>query len=315
MKVAATCIQLIRDIDDWRPTFEAAGLEVTVPTIPGQHLEGEALVAALEECAGVVAGDDRFTRDVIERLPELRVISKWGIGIDGIDPAAARDHDIVVRNTPGMFDDEVADVTMAYLVMLARDLVQIDRSVRTGGWYKPAGTSLRGQTLGVVGLGGIGRAVAVRAAAAGMALIGVDPSPDSRTAATALGVECVEFDELLGRSDFISVNAPLNDATFHLFDDRAFELARPGMRLVNTGRGAVVESAALVRALERGTVRAAALDVMEDEPLGDHPLATFEQVVLGSHNASNTLEASARVHERSIANLIDELRKLSDDVS
>lgn len=315
MRVAATCIQLIRDLDDWRPMLESAGLAVTVPTFSGQHLEGDELVAALHGCVGVVAGDDQFTRGVLERLPELRVISKWGIGIDGIDQEAARARGIVVRNTPGMFDDEVADVTMAYIVMLARELVQIDRSVRAGGWLKPAGTSLRGRTLGIVGLGGIGRAVAVRAAAAGMTLLGSDPSPDSRSMATELGVECTGIDDLLAGSDFVSINCPLNAVTHHLFDDRAFGILRAGARIVNTGRGAVVETAALLRALERGIVRAAALDVMEDEPLGaDHPLAGFEQVVFGSHNASNTLEASARVHERAIGNLIEELQGTTTDV-
>jgi D-3-phosphoglycerate dehydrogenase len=307
--VATTCIQLIRDIDQWRSVFEAAGLDLVVPDVPGQHLEGDALVDALDGCVGVVAGDDKFTRSVLDRLPELRVISKWGIGVDGIDHDAARDHGITIRNTPGMFDDEVADVTMAYVVVLARHLAVIDRGVRSGSWPKPAGRSLRGSTLGVVGLGGIGRAVAVRAVTAGMNLLGTDPSPESQDAARTIGVEIVDADELFRRSEFISVNCPLTPATHHLLDGAAFELMKPGVRIVNTGRGAVIETAALVAALERGVVAGAALDVMEDEPPGrGHPLTRFDQVVFGSHNASNTLEASARVHRRAIDHLVEELR-------
>ena len=308
MKVAATCIQLIRDLDEWRPRFEAAGLDVVVPAVVGQHLEGDDLVAALQGCVGVVAGDDRFTREVLDRLPELRVISKWGIGIDGIDLAAAAERGIVVRNTPGMFNDEVADITMAYVTMLARQLVQIDRAVRQGSWHKPPGTSLRGRTLGIVGLGGIGRALAVRADAAGMRLIGADPMEASCAAAAEVGVEIVAFDSLLERSDTIAVTCPLTDDTFHLFDDAAFARVRPGVHIVNTGRGAVVDSDALVRAIRRGAVAAAALDVMEIEPLVvPSDLASLDQVVFGSHNASNTLEASARVHGVAIDNLIREL--------
>lgn len=308
MKIAATCIQLIRDIEHYRASIEAAGVEIVTPTIPGQHLEGDALVAAMDGCIGVVAGDDRFSRDVIARLPELKVISKWGIGVDGIDFAAAADHGITVRNTPGMFDDEVADVTMAYVIGLARYLHVIHLGIREGGWPKPPGMSLRGATLGIVGLGGIGRAVAVRAIAAGMDVCGFDPSPDSVAAAEALGVRSVSFADLLPQSDFVSINCPLNPATFHLFDDAAFAAMKPGARLVNTGRGAVVETDALLRALDAGTLGGAALDVMESEPApAGSAFLTDPRLVFGSHNASNTLEASARVHVKAIGNLFTEL--------
>lgn len=305
MKIAVTCIQLIRDIDQHRPGLEAAGFEVAVATIAGQHLEGDDLVAALDGCVGVVAGDDRFTAAVLDRCPDLRAISKWGIGVDGIDRAAATERGIVVTNTPGMFDDEVADVSMAYLTMLARGLHLIDRGVRAGHWPKPAGRSLRGAVLGIVGLGGIGRALAARATAAGMAVVGTDPSEASGRAAASLGVGIRPFGELLAASEFVSVNCPLNDSTFHLFDDAAFDVMRTGAWLVNTGRGGVVSTAALVRALGSGRVAGAALDVMEEEPPGpDDPLRRFEQVIFGSHNGSNTLEASARVHVKAIANLL-----------
>ena len=112
MRVAITCLQLIRDIDDVRAAMDEAGFELRVPEIRGQHLEGDALVAALERCIGVAAGDDRFTADVLARLPELRAISKWGVGVDGIDCEAAAARGVTVTNTPGMFDDEVADVAM-----------------------------------------------------------------------------------------------------------------------------------------------------------------------------------------------------------
>lgn len=305
MRVAITCIQLIRDLESFRQPLELAGVELVVPEIPGQHLEGDALVAALEGCAGVVAGDDRFTAEVLASCPELRAISKWGIGVDGIDQRAAAERAIVVSNTPGMFDGEVADVAMAYLTSLARGLHLVDRGIRDGGWPKPAGRSLAGATLGIVGLGGIGRALAARAAAADMIISGTDPSEDSRTLAGGLGVIVRSFDELLAECEFISVNCPLNESTYHLFDNGAFSSMRDGSWVVNTGRGAVVDTDALVRALESGRVAGAAVDVLEEEPPGPgHPLRRFPQVIFGSHNASNTLEASARVHVKAIENLL-----------
>jgi D-3-phosphoglycerate dehydrogenase len=304
VKVAITCIQLIRDLGQYLDALGRAGLEASVPAIPGQHLEGEALVAALTGCVGVVAGDDRFTAEVLDQCPELRTISKWGSGIDGIDERAAAERGITVTNTPGMFDDEVADVAMAYVTMLARRLHLVDQGVHAGEWPKPAGRSLRGATLGIIGLGGIGRALAARATVAGMQVLGSDPSTTSADNARAIGVDVRPLDQLLSAGDFVSVNCPLNESTFHLLDDAAFARMRDGAFLVNTGRGGVVATDALVSALTSGRLSGAALDVMEVEPPPpDHPLLRFPQVVLGSHNASNTVEASARVHVLAIENL------------
>ena len=307
--VGVTCIQLLRDLEAHRAPLDELGWEIVTPEIPGQHLEGEALVRGVQGCAGVVAGDDKFTADVLDALPDLRVISKWGIGIDGIDLDAAAARGIRVRNTPGMFDDEVADVTMAYVTMLTRQLSFIDRGVRTGSWPKPPGTSLRNLTVGIIGLGGIGRAVARRTAVAGMTMVGVDPSPESCVAAAELGVAVVDLDELLDVSDVISINCPLNDATRHLLDHDAVDKMKPGVFVVNTGRGPVLQTSALVAGLESGRIRGAAVDVLEVEPPeDDSPLKRFDNVVFGSHNASNTLEASARTSDIAIAHLVEELQ-------
>ena len=249
MKVAVTCIQLIRDLDQHRPVLEGAGLSVTVPVIAGQHLEGDELVAAVEGCVGVIAGDDRFTAEVLDRCDDLRVISKWGIGIDGIDLAAAAARGIVVTNTPGVFDDEVADVTMAYLVdarsrparhrprracrrvaEAGRDLAaRSDVGDRRARRHRPRrGRARRG--------GGDDR---VRGGS--LARVG--------RAATAIGVSVLPFADLLAASDFVSVNCPLTAETFHLFDVQAFAAMKPGAYLVNTGRGGVVATDALIGAL------------------------------------------------------------------
>lgn len=310
-RVAVTCIQLLRDLENHRAPLDALGWEIVTPEVAGQHLEGAPLIGAMAGCRGVIAGDDKFTADVLSHLPDLQVISKWGIGIDGIDLDAAATQDIIVRNTPGMFDDEVADITMAYIVMLLRHLATIDRGVRSGSWPKPPGRSIKGLTLGVVGLGGIGRAAARRAIAAGMTVIGSDPSPDSRESATADGVACCEIEEVWRDSDVISVNCPLTPATHHLVNSDTVELMRQGVCIVNTGRGPVIDTNALIDGLSSGKIGGAALDVLEEEPLPKgHPLASFENVVFGSHNASNTLDASSRVHDIAIGHLIEELENL-----
>ena len=308
MKVAVTCLQLIRDLDDVRTTMEGAGFEVRVPEIKGQHLEGDELVKALEECAGVVAGDDRFTAAVLARLPELRAISKWGVGVDGIDREAAAARGISVSNTPGAFDDEVADVAMAYAIMLLRRLHAINDGVRRGEWPKPPGRSASGLRMGIVGLGGIGRALARRAAVAGMAVVGADPAPESQAAAEAAGVTVVSLDELLSTSDVVSLHCPLTPETRHLLDADRLAVMKPGAFVVNTGRGGLVDTAALAAALRSSHLAGAALDVLEEEPPGpSNPILDRDNVILGSHNASNTLEASARRHRRAVANLAQAL--------
>lgn len=307
MRITITCKQLIRDFPLVQDRLSASGMVVSLADVPGQHLEGSALREAIRDSIGVIAGDDRFSRQVLEASPRLRVISRWGVGTDGIDPHAAA-LGIVVRNTPGMFDDEVADVTMAYIVDVCRHITRIDRSVRVGDWFQPPGRSLRGLTLGIIGLGGIGRAVARRAAVAGMAVTGTDPDPVSAGAAAELGVSLRAVDRLLEESDVISVNAPLTPQTHHLLDERAFSRMKRGVRIVNTGRGPIIKTAALLRALNEGVVAAAALDVMEQEPIpSDHPLLQYPQVTLGAHNSSNSSEACLRTHHRAIDNLLDAL--------
>jgi D-3-phosphoglycerate dehydrogenase / 2-oxoglutarate reductase len=308
VKVAITCAHLIRDLDHWRPAMEAAGLEVVAAVIPGQHLEGDELVAAMRGCVGVVAGDDKFTAEVQDQLPDLRVISKWGIGVDGIDREYASDRGIAVTNTPGAFDDEVADIAMAYTIMLLRQLVTIHETTRDGGWLRPAGHSLGDLRLGVVGLGGIGRAVVRRAAVAASEVVGFDPSVESQDLAEETGARIVDLDELMSTSDVVSVNAPSNPSTYHLVNAERLALMRPGSYLVNTGRGDVVATRALADALISGHLAGAAVDVLEEEPpAADNPIRLAPNVIFGSHNASNTYEASARVHRRSISNMAREL--------
>ena len=165
---------------------------------------------------GVIAGDDPFTSRVLEKGRRLRVVARWGVGVDAVDLESARRLGIRISNTPDVFSDEVADVVMGYIILLARQLHKLDRSVRSGGWPKFRGVSLRGKSLGVIGIGSVGRAVVLRAAVAGMAPLGYDIVPVASSFAAETGLMAVELEELLGTSDFISLNCNLTSANRHM---------------------------------------------------------------------------------------------------
>jgi D-3-phosphoglycerate dehydrogenase / 2-oxoglutarate reductase len=305
LAVLVTCPPMQRTAADWKGRFDAIGIEVRLPPVV-QQLSPEELVALLPEVDGMIAGDDQLTAAVLDRAGErLRVISKWGIGLDGIDLAAAERLGIRVTNTPDTFGEEVADVAIGYLILLARQLHRIDHSVRNGEWAKPQGVSLAGRNLGIVGLGSIGRAVARRGLAMGMRVIGHEILPSSAEHATALGVELVDLETVIADSDVISLHCPLTEQNRHMINAARLGQMRPGAFLINTARGPLVDEAALAEALRSGHLAGAALDVFEEEPLPSaSPLNDLEQVVLGSHNASNTREAVARVNELAIDNVL-----------
>ena len=306
-RVAITCTHLIRDIEDYRENFAEAGLELVLPEVPGQELRGDELVSAMEGISGVIAGDDHFTSDVLAQLPGLRVISKWGIGLDAIDLDDAAERGVTVTNTPGMFGNEVAEQGLAYLFALVRGIIDVDRTVRAGGWPKPVGRSLAALTVHVIGLGDIGRTLAEKLLALGLSVTGSDPSTESTTWAQPVGVELGDAKALAASADAVMIAAPLNPATQGMVDAEFISAMKPGSWLINIGRGPIVVGAALADAIESGHLLGAALDVFEVEPLEDNRLRQLPNLILGSHNASNTYEACHRTHAQAIQNLIDNL--------
>jgi D-3-phosphoglycerate dehydrogenase len=302
--VVISCVQLQRSLDDHRERLDARGARLILPPVNQQLTEAE-LLNLVPGVDGIVAGDDHVTRTVLECADRLRIVSKWGVGTDAIDLDAAAELGIRVTNTPGVFGDEVADVVIGYMIMLARHLHRTDRGVRNGEWARLEGHSLAGRTLGVVGLGHIGLAVARRALAMRMRVVGSEVDPASRARAEQLGVEVATLDTLLADADVVSLNSPLTPETRHLLDADRLAGMKRGAWIVNAARGGLIEETALISALRSGQIGAAALDVFEVEPLPlESPLRSFDQVILGSHNASNTIEAGHRTSERAIDNLI-----------
>lgn len=281
------------------------------PTVVQQLSESE-LMRIIGGFDAVIAGDDPFTAKVLEQAHRLKFIAKWGVGLDAIDLAAARRLRIEVQNTPAAFADEVADVAVGYMVLLARHLHRLDRSVREGGWLKVQGVSLKGKTLGIVGLGSIGRALVVRARAMGMLVCGTDPKPVPEDFRKRTQVALVSLQQLLARADFICLSCSLTEESFHLIDQEALRSCKKGVFLINIARGPLIDERVLPKALDSGLVAGAALDVFESEPLpANSLLRKYEQCIFGTHNSSNTTEAVLRVNSVVVERVISFLKQAS----
>lgn len=296
-----TCRLVWDDEESVRLHLEDLGIQIDVPRYEGQQLDEEDLLPILHAYDGILAGDDHLTRRVLESARRLRVISKWGIGIDGIDLDAAAELGIAVYNTPGVFGEELADYAMGYIHMLARQQHVVDARVKTGEWHKVRGVSLAGKILGIVGLGSSGRSLVKRGVASSMKVFGSDVVEVEDVP----GCQVVDLDELLAVADVISLHAPATEGTRHIINEDSLSKMKDGIWLVNTSRGALVDERALVSALQSGKVGGAALDVFESEPVAaDNPLLEFDNVIAGSHNGSNTAEAVERTTWLAVENLV-----------
>lgn len=309
LRVLITCPQMQSCIEAFQERFDARDIALDLPEVVQQPTEEE-LIAIIGDYDGMIAGDDPLTARVLEHAQRMKIISKWGVGVDGIDLDAATAQGITVTNTPDVFGDDVADVAAGYLVMLARQLHRIDASVREGGWLKHEGVGLAGKTLGIVGFGSVGRALGRRGRGFGMTVIANDTAPGVLDAANSDGVELVGRDDVFSRSDFLALSVPLTPETRQLVNAAALDLMRQGSFLVNVARGGLVDEPALVAALASGHLAAAALDVFEDEPLPlDSPLRGFPECVFGTHNGSNTTAGVLRASERAVENLLAGLER------
>jgi D-3-phosphoglycerate dehydrogenase len=303
-----TAPNMIPLLPRYRQAFESLGLELIVPEVHERLSEVEILQYA-GQFDGTLCGDDYYTPRALDACaPRLKVISKWGTGIDSIDRQHAESLGIQVRNTPNAFTLPVADSVLGYMLTFARRLPWMDRALKSGHWQKFPGRSLGECTLGVVGLGRIGKAVIRRARAFGMQVLGNDIISIDPVFLSKNRVEMTSLDDLLARSDFVSLNCDLNPTSYHLINATTLAKINPNAILINTSRGRVIDQSALVSALQAGKLAGAALDVYEDEPLSiDSPLTQMDNVLLAPHNANSSPRAWERVNQNSIDNLLDGL--------
>jgi D-3-phosphoglycerate dehydrogenase len=308
MKILVTCPPMLGMINEFIPYAAQQGFEL-VPAKVTQTLTQDELVGLLPQFDGWIIGDDPATRRVFEagQAGRLKAAVKWGIGVDNVDFAACKDLGIPIINTPQMFGGEVADVALGYVIGLARQLFSIDRGVREGGWPKPPGISLAGKTVGLIGLGDIGRALAKRLLACEMNVVAYDPGVAGDLGIT--GVQRAAWPERVEEADFLAFTCSLNTHNRHMLDAGVLARCKPGVHVVNVARGPLIDEAALVAALQAGHVRAAALDVFEDEPLpAASPLRDMPQCIFGSHNGSNTQDAVRRASHEAMTRLFGFLR-------
>jgi D-3-phosphoglycerate dehydrogenase / 2-oxoglutarate reductase len=295
-------------LDRFKPVFDHYGIELIVPEVHERMEEAQLLpYAGLVD--GAICGDDRYSERVIECFsPRLKVISKWGTGVDSIDRLAAARRGVQVRNTPNAFTLPVADTVMGYMLAFVRRQPWMDQAVKAGVWEKIPGRSLSECTLGVIGVGNIGKAVIRRARPFGMKILANDIVPIAPDFILENGVEMTSFKDLMQRADFISVNCDLNADNRHLINAESLSWCQPCAVVINSARGPLVDESALIAALQSGTIAGAALDVFEQEPLPpDSPLCKLSQVMLAPHNANSSPMAWERVHWNTIRNLIDGL--------
>jgi phosphoglycerate dehydrogenase-like enzyme/quinol monooxygenase YgiN len=289
-----------------KPLVEA-GLEL-VPNPYGRPLREDELLRLLPGCVASLAGQEPYTERVFAAAPGLKVVARLGVGYDAVDVAAATRHGVAVAMAFGSNHEPVADHAFALMACLAHAIRRYDEAIREGRWQLLFHGRLTGAVVGIVGFGRIGRALAKRCQGFGMDVLVADPYMDGEALAR-LGCTLVPLDELLARADFVSLHAPLTAETRHLIDARRLALMKRTAFLVNTARGGLVDEAALIEALERGTIAGAGLDVMAVEPLPETSrLRSLPNVVLTPHAAGASEWAIETMAARTVANVLSVLR-------
>ena len=291
-------------LDQYEHRFEEQDIETVVPDVLERLSEAE-LLDIISDIDGVIAGDDRFTLAVFEKAKRLKVISKWGTGVDSFDHDAARRHGVTICSTSDAFSDPVADSVLGYCLLFARKLHLMDRQMRQDCWEKIPAVSLSECRIGVIGVGNVGKAVIRRAFAFGMKILGNDSAEILPEFIREFKVEMTSKENLLGQADFVSLNCDLNPTSHHIIAGEEMMLMKQTAYLINTARGGLVKESVLQTALETHQIAGAALDVFEHEPLpSSSPLRKFENCLLAPHNANSSPRAWQKVHENTFRNLI-----------
>ena len=254
----------------------------------GRPLQADEILERLDGVDGYVAGLDYITADVLEKAPaSLKVISRYGAGVDRVDMAAATAKGIKVTNTPGTNSVAVCELAFALMLCAARNVPKLHTAVEKGEWPRSQGIELRGKTLGIVGMGAIGKNLAIRAKAFGMTVNAYDPYFDEAFAKEN-GIGRLELDEVLTTSDFISLHVPLNDSTRHMIDAEKIAEMKDGAIVINTARGGIIDEQAAAEAVKSGKLGGLGLDAFEQEPLIDSPLKGLDNVIFTPHTGAHT---------------------------
>ena len=307
-KILISAPYMLRDREKIQKLLSPYPLQITWADVK-ERLEEADLLPIIGDFHGLICGDDRITPRVLDQAKLLKVIVKWGTGIDSINKPEAERRGIPVCRTPNAFTEPVADTTLAYILAFCRKVFENDLVLKNGGWDKPQGIALFERTVGLIGFGDIGVAVAKRLFGFGARVLAYDIVEKDAGLAAQLGVKFVKDKrELFEQSDFISLHCDLNSTSEHILNDEAFIQMPRKPYIINTARGPLIDEPALIDALQSGQVAGAGLDVFEHEPLPvSSPLRKMSNVILASHNSNNSPKCWDRVHENSIRMLLEKL--------
>jgi len=285
--------------------LENAGFNV-VRNNSGGILSEEELGELITDCDGIILGVDPLTAKVLAKAPKLRAIAKYGVGVDNIDIEECERRGIKLSRTVGANAEAVADYAFALILAVARKIIPIDAQCRTGDWGKTVSVDVFGKTLGLIGLGAIGKGVAARARGFGMEVLASDMFWDDEYAKSA-GIKRAEPGQIYAKADFISIHAPLTEHTRGMIGKDEIEMMKPTAIIINTARGGIIDENALLAALQSGRIYGAGIDAFEEEPPQNPAWFTLPNVVLGSHCAASTVGATEQMGRMAAENLIRDL--------
>jgi len=306
-KVLITAPYMLRERKTVEDLFEGKNVKLDWAKVE-ERLEESELLRIIERYNGIICGDDRITKKVIEKAVNLEVIVKWGTGIDSIDKEEAEKCGIPVFRTPNAFSEPVGDTTVGVILAFARNIFTCDRLMKRGEWDKPISYCLSEKTVGIIGLGNTGTAVAKRLLIFEPIILANDIVEKDPEIIYRYGIKMVSKDELYKKADFICMHCDLNKTSFHLLNEEAFNKMKKKPYIINMARGPIIDEVALINALESGKIAGAGLDVFEEEPLPkDSPLRKKDNVILSSHNANSSPYYWQRIHENSVKMLLEGL--------
>jgi len=286
--------------------LEDAGIEIDWVDANSASVHDQ-IMELVPEASAIIVGLVPITEKIIEKSSRLRIVSMYGVGVNHIDLEAARRKGVIVTNCPGSNDQAVADLALGLMLAVARSIPLIDRDIRAGYWKKYLGGELWQKRLGLIGFGNIAKGVAHRAKGFDMEISAYDPYA-SVEVTEAHGVSLLPFEEVIARSDFVSLHAPLTVETKRMFGSEQFKAMKPTSYLINTARGGLVDEQALYVALRSGEIAGAGLDVFAEEPLEDSRLVELNNVVLSAHTGTHTKEAIERMGMMAAENVLRVLR-------
>lgn len=274
----------------------------------GRKFKYDEFVELIKDAIGLIAGTEKITADLMENAPILKVISRYGVGMDNIDLEAAKRLGIIVRSTPVAPSQAVAELALSLMLNISRRVSEADRNLRNNNWTQLMGRLITGKNLGILGLGRIGKKLAAMVQPFGMKIFAYEPYPDNDFVATN-GISLLPLNEVLSRCDIISLHLPLSDDTFHMIGKKELSLMKKDAVIINTSRGGLIDESALIEALKNRTIGGAAIDTFEKEPyIGE--LTNFENVLLTCHMGSSAIETRRQMELETVNNLINALKEV-----